>query len=407
MYRCVKLACARAIMRHGSTSDWLYFVEFTGKTLLEHAFAVAPLLAGEGQSREAAISARRKVVDAIMSLIDVLALLCARRAVHTTTKKATKDLYRRVTSGLRKFHKVFPVTEQSIMFHLLLHKPQQIYWWGPAQFHWMFPFDRLVGRCKKLIHRRRGCEANLIRAWRVMHFASVLQGDVRLNNMLLPKHDDCLLMDLINPAPATLASRPHDALTVSAPPFDMCHVGRAKARNTQWVVPCAELLQLRRLTRTAIHGRVCKVLRGVKVGGLERGCAEAYKSTTLRRKDGVRVARSHLASAIAHGVLMLPHAEVDHDYFVGRIQFFVRAFAKERSYNDGPLPDLLVCVCFFPFAQRTRDDEVNVTELQSAHVYLRADALGPMVGFFKRPPEARLAVIPCYHDHIYDTRMDR
>lgn len=349
------------------------------------------------------------MVDAIMSLIDVLALLCARRAVHTTTREATMDLQRRVHSGLRKFHTVFPVTEQSIMFHLLIHKPGQIYWWGPAQFHWMFPFDRLVGRCKKLIHRRRGCEATLVRVWRVMHFASVLQGDnTNDNDDVLPPSDDCELnMDNSNPAPATLgeatrASRLHDRLTVSAPPFDLCHVGRTVARNMQWRVPRAEVFQLRRLTRIDVHDIVCKVLRGVKVGGVDRGCEEAYGSATLRRTDGVQVARCHLGSAIERGVLTLPpHAdrEGDHDYLVGRIQFFVRAFAKAHSYNDGPLPVLFVCVRFFMFDRHAhdREDEVNVTELPSDRVYLRADALGPMVGFYKRP-SGRLAVIRCYHD---------
>lgn len=318
------------------------------------------------------------------------------------------------------FHTVFPRTEQSVMFHMLLHKSRQIHWWGPAQFHWMFPFDRLVGRCKRFIHRRRGCEANLVSIWRVLNFATVMgaKNVVRTYEpQAEPDHDShceltndldnlqIMAADDENAAPATCTIAGPRAF-VSAPRFQPWHVGGVQARNTQWKVPAVDMRQLERLTKCHLRPYACKVLRKVKVGGLERGCEDTYNirnGAKTRRTDGVQVDLCHLRDAFQHGVLPIELARDPRGYLVGRVQFFLRVFcsADRDAYAD-PVAGLFVGVRFFPFVdeQPGSDERVHVKATQTQCVYLRADALGPLVGYYKKS-EASFAVVQCYHTHVH------
>jgi hypothetical protein len=63
---------------------------------------------------------------------------------------------------MNNFKANLPITENDIVFHVLLHIPDQLRYFGPVRTYWMFYFERFVGYLASNINSRVHPEANLI-----------------------------------------------------------------------------------------------------------------------------------------------------------------------------------------------------------------------------------------------------
>ena len=98
-------------------------------------------------------------------LYEVICGLCDILTTITSNEVNRDDLdsfYPEMIETLCKFEKVFPVTEHAIVVHLILEIYNGIRRVGPVYYHWMYVFERFVGRTARMVKDKGHPETNLM-----------------------------------------------------------------------------------------------------------------------------------------------------------------------------------------------------------------------------------------------------
>ncbi|XP_019230115.1 PREDICTED: uncharacterized protein LOC109211070 [Nicotiana attenuata] len=66
---------------------------------------------------------------------------------------------------LNKLAKNFPLGFFDIMEHLPIHLAQEARLRGPVQYRWMYPFERIIGKCKRTVKNRSRIEGSICEAY--------------------------------------------------------------------------------------------------------------------------------------------------------------------------------------------------------------------------------------------------
>ncbi|KAJ9539295.1 hypothetical protein OSB04_032028 [Centaurea solstitialis] len=80
------------------------------------------------------------VADAICDLSRFFQMLCARELKKSDVEQMQKD----IILILCKLEAIFPPAFFTIMVHLCIHLPEQVFLTGPVHYTWMFPIERYV-----------------------------------------------------------------------------------------------------------------------------------------------------------------------------------------------------------------------------------------------------------------------
>lgn len=118
-----------AVSGEMTSYHWVNFVKVYGKYLFVHMYS----------RPQDTVDGRNLPLEAMCKLIDLLTSCLASDA----TAELKVDTARQVTDFATRFDEYFPVTNNSIMMHALVHHiPETIRLWGPARGFWCFPFER-------------------------------------------------------------------------------------------------------------------------------------------------------------------------------------------------------------------------------------------------------------------------
>ena len=105
-----------------NTAQWVTFSKVTGKYLMSQYFEDEHL-------------------QALCNLFDFVDLCLA----PTVTQQSIRNLHTMARILAGDIDKYFPVTERSMVLHLLVfHMPDEIALWGPTRGYWVFAFERSV-----------------------------------------------------------------------------------------------------------------------------------------------------------------------------------------------------------------------------------------------------------------------
>jgi hypothetical protein len=69
---------------------------------------------------------------------------------------------------------IMPESQRTVVFHELLHIPDQQYWWGPAWTHWMFPYERMMGYLKRMVNSAKKPTHSMVTMWATSHLSWVV-----------------------------------------------------------------------------------------------------------------------------------------------------------------------------------------------------------------------------------------
>ena len=61
--------------------------------------------------------------------------------------------------------------------HLLYHLPRLSILYGPFWTTWAFPFEKMLGWCKSLLHGKRNIGAELMKAIKLVHTTNLYEQD--------------------------------------------------------------------------------------------------------------------------------------------------------------------------------------------------------------------------------------
>jgi hypothetical protein len=96
----------------------------------------------------------------LSKLMKILSKICQ----HRLTSSLIHNLDDEIKSFMELFNSVVPITEHDIVFHMIVHMPEQLKYFGPVRTYWMFYFERYTGYLASHIHNLKVPEANLINA---------------------------------------------------------------------------------------------------------------------------------------------------------------------------------------------------------------------------------------------------
>jgi hypothetical protein len=137
--------------------DWLTLTTWLAPHVLE------TMLDDDGQAE-----ARAALID----LCKLLADFCKPSA--DCSDDAFRTLEARTRRILKAVEDVLPATERTIIFHIVLHLPRQLYWHGPLRLSWMYPYERFVGWVKRLTTNRTRPEASMMRMGMQVMYTRIL-----------------------------------------------------------------------------------------------------------------------------------------------------------------------------------------------------------------------------------------
>ena len=83
-------------------------------------------------------SLTKEVRQVLFELSEFFKKLCAR----TLHREVPEELGQKIAVILCKLERLFPPAFFDIMMHLMVHLPAEAILGGPAQYRWMFPFER-------------------------------------------------------------------------------------------------------------------------------------------------------------------------------------------------------------------------------------------------------------------------
>ncbi|XP_060194944.1 uncharacterized protein LOC132624136 [Lycium barbarum] len=92
-----------------------------------------------------------------------------------------------------KLEKIFPCGFFDVMEHLPIHLVQEARLGGPVKTRWMYPFERTIGKCKKLAKQRSKIERSICEAYlakETTHFCSYYFGEQVSCMRNRPNHND-------------------------------------------------------------------------------------------------------------------------------------------------------------------------------------------------------------------------
>lgn len=120
-------------------------------------------------------SLQTPVLNVFLRLADCLTKMSAR----SIDRAELDDLELSVVEFLCLLELVFPHTELTIVYHLLLHVVDGIRKWGPATCSWMFQFERFVGFLCRHIKNRAHVVSNATRFYREFSHVQDLRHSLR------------------------------------------------------------------------------------------------------------------------------------------------------------------------------------------------------------------------------------
>ena len=101
----------------------------------------------------------------------------------------------KVYQVMMKFEQVFPPTELSIVFHMVIHLADSILDWGPLSAMWLFANERYLHFLGLLVKNRRHVESSMVSMFCIFHHVSTLPDDIRESVSNVIGDDD----DYLNP----------------------------------------------------------------------------------------------------------------------------------------------------------------------------------------------------------------
>ena len=87
---------------------------------------------------------------------------------HLTASEIDVDQLRRfrvrMVEIMSNYEKIIPPTDHHVLFHDLHHVYASVLWAGPVRYFWMYVWERLNARLKRMIHSRVNPEANIMKS---------------------------------------------------------------------------------------------------------------------------------------------------------------------------------------------------------------------------------------------------
>ena len=111
------------------------------------------------------------LVDTICDLSRFFQMLCARELKKSDVEQMKKD----IISILCKLEAIFPPAFFTIIVHICIHLPEQVFLTGPVHHTWMFPIESQRGMCTTIDIDNYIYIYIYIYIYKVSHFSGYLE----------------------------------------------------------------------------------------------------------------------------------------------------------------------------------------------------------------------------------------
>lgn len=105
----------------------------------------------------------KRIRGALMEVSQFFQKLCAK----TLYVNELEDMKKGIVILLCKLEKIFPMAFFTVMIHLCVHLPEQVFLGGPVSSRWMFGIERRMGTYKGYVHNFARPDGSICEAYTV------------------------------------------------------------------------------------------------------------------------------------------------------------------------------------------------------------------------------------------------